>query len=84
MSPGLADEIVQVVVVNVDCSLPENIHPQQHLDEGEYVQYRRVSLSSGLRSLIEQDGGKSMPIMGLYLFALGFELGFHMRADTTL
>ena len=79
MSPGLADEIVQVVIVDVDCSRGENQTPKQHLDEGEYVTFRRVPLTSGLRSLMEQDSEHSMPIMGLYMFALGLELGFKLN-----
>ena len=83
MSPGLADEIVQVVLVEVDCSRPENQNPTQHLDEGEYVTYRRVPLTAGLRSILDQNLETSMPIMGLYMFVLGLEIGYKLSQKNT-
>jgi len=80
MSPGLADELVQVVIIQVDCTRLENQNqPKQHLDDGEDITLHRVPLTSGLRSMLEQQQQQSkktcIPIMGLYMFAVGFELG---------
>jgi len=72
MSPGLCDETVKVVVVKVDLSEPENQNPVQALDEGEYCVVKRVPISQ-LRAVL--DAGETMPIQGLYLLALGLELG---------
>ena len=74
MSPGLCNETVQVVLVEVDMSNPYNSkNPTQELDEGEFCSVKRVSLKQGLKSIL--DDGSAMPIKGLYLFALGWELG---------
>lgn len=73
MSPGLCDETVQVVVVEVDMSNPYNQNPKPQLDPGEHVTVQRVPLQQGIQRLMDQ--GTSMPIMGLYLFAIGYELG---------
>lgn len=72
MSPGLSDESVKVVIVHVDLDAPENRHPKQHLEEGEYCIVKRIPLST-LREVL--DTGTTMPIEGLYLLALGVELG---------
>eukprot|EP00913_Durusdinium_trenchii_P009575 g8995.t1 len=64
MSPGLSDETVKLVVVDVDMDKPENQQPQQELDEGEFIVVRRVSLASlpeELRSLALKG---VMPITG--------------------
>lgn len=74
MSPGLCDETVHVVIVEVDLGNPYNHGtPKPKLDIGEHVNVVRVGLQEGLKQLLEQ--GTGMPIMGLYLFALGYELG---------
>ena len=74
MSPGLCDESVQVVVVEVDLSNPYNHGtPRPQLDPGEHCVVQRVRLQDGIRQILDQ--GTAMPIMGLYLFALGWELG---------
>jgi len=77
MSPGLTDESVHIVVVMVDLDNPYNKDPQPNPDDGEFVQMKRVSLKSGLQQMLEQ--GSSMPIEGLYLFAVGFEMGLEMQ-----
>eukprot|EP00568_Trieres_chinensis_P008368 CAMPEP_0183292112 /NCGR_PEP_ID=MMETSP0160_2-20130417/1296_1 /TAXON_ID=2839 ORGANISM="Odontella Sinensis, Strain Grunow 1884" /NCGR_SAMPLE_ID=MMETSP0160_2 /ASSEMBLY_ACC=CAM_ASM_000250 /LENGTH=223 /DNA_ID=CAMNT_0025453023 /DNA_START=30 /DNA_END=701 /DNA_ORIENTATION=+ len=77
MSPGLTDESVSLVLVDVDLDDPRNAgSPQQNLDDGEHVTVRRVGLTAGLRAAL--DGGGCMPIEGLYLFALGLELGIQL------
>lgn len=74
MSPGMTDETVHIVVVDVDLSNPYNKGtPKQELDEGEHVIVKRVGLKEGLTKVLEGEGG--MPIEGLYLFSLGLELG---------
>mmetsp|Transcript_5043 Transcript_5043/g.14326 ORF Transcript_5043/g.14326 Transcript_5043/m.14326 type:complete len:237 (-) Transcript_5043:1393-2103(-) len=74
MSPGLTDETVHVVVVEVDLDNPYNHGtPKAELDDGEHVTVKRVELNAGLKQVLEE--GDSQPIMGIYLFALGLELG---------
>jgi len=74
MSPGLTDETVHVVVVEVDLDNPYNQGtPKPDLDEGEHVAVKRVGLNVGLKQVLEK--GQGQPIMGLYLFALGLEMG---------
>ena len=74
MAPGISDESVHVVIVEVDLDNPYNFGtPKPELDDGEYVTVKRVSLKDGLKNIL--DNGTSMPIQGLYLFALGLELG---------
>eukprot|EP00525_Craspedostauros_australis_P004620 CAMPEP_0198121668 /NCGR_PEP_ID=MMETSP1442-20131203/32736_1 /TAXON_ID= /ORGANISM="Craspedostauros australis, Strain CCMP3328" /LENGTH=218 /DNA_ID=CAMNT_0043780517 /DNA_START=302 /DNA_END=958 /DNA_ORIENTATION=- len=78
MSPGLCDETVHVVIVEVDLDNPYNRGtPELDLDDGEYVTVHRVSLKEGMRKVL--DGGSAMPIEGLYLFAVGLELGMGMK-----
>lgn len=73
MSPGLSDETVQIIVVNVDLDDPQNIDPEQHQDEGEQITVKRVGLTAALKDALGESD--SMPISLLYGFALGFELG---------
>ena len=78
MSPGITNESVQIVVVQVDLDNPYNQNtPQPEPDAGEYVTVKRVSLAQGIQSVLDQD--PSMPIEGLYLFALGLEMGKSMK-----
>jgi len=82
MSPGLCDETVQCVVVIVDLDNPYN-DPASDLfratpDEGEHITVRRVSLKDGFRTLLDK-GSSPMAIMGLYLFAMGLEIGKSMN-----
>ncbi|VEU34127.1 unnamed protein product [Pseudo-nitzschia multistriata] len=78
MSPGLCDETVQCVVVVVDLDNPYN-DPSGALfeatpDEGEHITVHRVSLKDGFQTLLDK-GSSPMAIMGLYLFAMGLEVG---------
>lgn len=76
MSPGLCNEIVQVVMVDVDLSNPYNHGtPTPQLDPGEFCTVRRVTLEDGMQQLMLSGSDAPMPIMGLYLFAMGWELG---------
>ena len=63
---------VQVVLVEVDLDAEENLVPQQQLEAGEFCVVKRIPLSE-LSHVLSQ--GDQMPILGLYLFALGIELG---------
>ena len=73
MSPGLCNETVHVVLVEVDLNNPYNKNPKQQLDSGEFCSVKRVSLKEGLQSVLNDTS--SMPLMGLYMFALGWDLG---------
>lgn len=80
MSPGICDETVKIVVVEVDLDLPANENPKQHLDEGEFCVVRRVPLA---RLRQELDANSScMPIEGLYLMASGIELGMKLAGQS--
>ena len=75
MSPGLTDESVHIVIVEVDLDNPYNFGaPTQKLEEGEYIKVKRVNLMDGLKKVLD-DEAESMPIMGLYMFYIGLELG---------
>jgi 8-oxo-dGTP pyrophosphatase MutT (NUDIX family) len=81
MSPGLCDETVRCVVVVVDLDNPYN-DPNGALfeatpEEGEHIRVHRVSLKVGFQKLLDQGSSVSSPmaIQGLYLFAMGLEIG---------
>lgn len=74
MSPGLCDEAIKIVVVDVDMDLEENKNPKQCLEEGEHITLKRVELFDGLKELMQKETTK-MPISLLYSFALGLEIG---------
>mmetsp|Transcript_1654 Transcript_1654/g.3021 ORF Transcript_1654/g.3021 Transcript_1654/m.3021 type:complete len:209 (+) Transcript_1654:129-755(+) len=74
MSPGICDETIKIIVVNVDLDDEVNLNPQQTLDDGEDIVMKRVDLLSGLKIMMES-GSEGMPISLLYSFALGIELG---------
>ena len=82
MSPGLTDETVQSVVVYVDLNNPYNQNPKSQPDDGEHIKIHRVSLKEGFKSLLDK-GTSPMAIQGLYLFALGLEIGKSMTTATT-
>lgn len=73
MSPGMCDETIKIVVVNVDLDEQQNQNPEQSLDDGEHITIKRVGLLSGLKDMMESDD--VIPISLLYSFALGLELG---------
>eukprot|EP00978_Attheya_sp_CCMP212_P019487 scaffold54691_cov48-Attheya_sp.AAC.1 len=77
MSPGLTDESVHCVLVEVDLDNPYNVGtPTPDLDDGEHVTVTRVDLKDGLKKVL--DDGEGMPIMGLYLFAMGLDIGMSL------
>lgn len=80
MSPGLTDESIHCVLVEVDLDNPYNHGtPKPDLDDGEHVKIRRVDLREGLKRVLDE--GEAMPIMGLYLFAQGLDLGMSLSSD---
>jgi 8-oxo-dGTP pyrophosphatase MutT (NUDIX family) len=89
MSPGLCDETIQIVVLNIDMDDPRNINPKQHMDEGESITVHRVPLSVGLKDVLAsssqatstsspspiESNSSLMPIALLQSFAIGLEMG---------
>lgn len=82
MTPGMCDETVLAVVIDVDLDDEKNRNPKQNCDEGEYVTVKRLPLFSGLRGLLEKT--KTMPIAYLYFFALGIEVGSELNSTEGL
>lgn len=80
MSPGLTNETVHIVVVTVDLDNPYNQNPKPELDDGEHIVLKRVSLKDGVQAVLDQ--GTGMPIEGVYLFALGLEIGKTLSTRT--
>lgn len=79
MSPGMISESVHVIVVDVDLDLPENQGRGIQLTsgcegEGEFCIVHRVPLTQGLKQMLDDDRN-ALPLAGLYLFALGLEIG---------
>jgi len=73
MSPGLCDETINIVIINVDLDDPQNANPKQHQDEGENITVKRVPLTAGFKQVLGTSSG--MPISMLYSFAVGLEMG---------
>ena len=73
MTPGLTDETVQIVVVNVDLDDPRNNKPVQKQEASESIHVKRVPLTKGLKQVLSNSS--SMPISLLYSFAIGLEMG---------
>lgn len=82
MSPGMTSESVHVVVVEVDLDNPYNHGtPKTAMEDGEHCTIVRLPLAQGLKKILD-DEKNAMPIMGLYLFALGLEFGSNSSAET--
>lgn len=82
MSPGLTDESLHCVLVEVDLDNPYNHGtPKAQLDDGEHVTVKRVDLREGVKRVLDE--GEGMPIMGLYLFALGLDLGMNIANNAS-
>jgi len=52
--PGMSNANLRVVVVDVDGDAPENLDPQQQLDEGEFIEVHRVPLGAGFCEALER------------------------------
>jgi len=71
---------VKLVVVEVDVDAPENLNPIQAPDDTESIILRHVPvkiLTSELSRLEAETG--AMPIEGLYLFAIGLQMGLAIQ-----
>lgn len=79
MSPGLTNETVHTVVVTVDLDNPYNRFPEAQPDDGEFIRIHRVSLNEGIQTVLDKADG--MAIEGLYLFAMGLELGKKLNTN---
>ena len=79
MSPGVCDESVKLVVVDVDLDSPANQQPSQSLEETEYISVSRVPLRSLTTELKRLEAEGAMPIEGLFLLAVGLELGLGLQ-----
>ena len=75
MSPGLSDESVKLVTVDVDLDAPENRTPEQALDETETIQVRRVPLNSLAVELERLQAAGAMPWTGLFMLVAGLRMG---------
>ena len=69
MSPGLTDESIIVTMIHID--MPQT--PETENEESEFIRVQQVPIDQALTTLLAQS--PSMPIMGLYLFSLGYKLG---------
>ena len=75
MSPGLSDESVKLVTVDVDLDAPENRTPEQALEETETIQVRRVPLNSLAVELERLQAAGAMPWTGLFMLVAGLRMG---------
>jgi 8-oxo-dGTP pyrophosphatase MutT (NUDIX family) len=75
MSPGVCDETVKLVVVDVDLDSKANQNPSQALEETEFISVTRVPVGSLTAELRRLEAEGAMPIEGLYLLAVGLEMG---------
>lgn len=74
MSPGLTDEAVKLVVVDVDLAAAENKEPTQALDEGEFIGVRRVRVGALGEELRRAEAEGVIPFAGLHLLSVGLSL----------
>eukprot|EP00927_Polykrikos_kofoidii_P075276 TRINITY_DN71393_c0_g1_i1.p1 TRINITY_DN71393_c0_g1~~TRINITY_DN71393_c0_g1_i1.p1 ORF type:complete len:270 (+),score=43.00 TRINITY_DN71393_c0_g1_i1:70-810(+) len=81
MSPGMIDETMKIVVVQVDLDARENQHPEQDEHDKGFVTTQRVRLSQLSRTLVVNNsvddcGNRGDLIFtGLQAFVEGFALG---------
>ena len=74
LSPGLTDETVTLVRVDVDLDAPENQQPRQRLEGSEFITVLRVPVR-GLRGTLDTLVARGYHIFaGLYTMALGMEM----------
>ena len=74
LSPGLSNETVQLVRVDVDLDAPENANPKQELEGSEFITVLRVP-KNGLRRQLDALAGRGYNVFaGLYTLALGMEM----------
>jgi 8-oxo-dGTP pyrophosphatase MutT (NUDIX family) len=75
LSPGLSNETVALVRVDVDLDAPENANPRQQLEGSEFITVLRVPIA-GLRLTLDALAARGYNVFaGLYTMALGMEMG---------
>ena len=82
MSPGLCDETINIVSVNVDMDDELNKNPKQNLDEGEFIKTKTVSLDSTLQKILDDGVATNIPISILYAFSLGLKMGLSLPSKS--
>ena len=75
MSPGLCDETCQLVVVEVDLSLPANQRPVQQLEDTEFIKVTRVPLQNLHERVLALENEGCISIGMLHLLSFGLQLG---------
>eukprot|EP01065_Artemidia_motanka_P019670 TRINITY_DN2344_c0_g2_i1.p2 TRINITY_DN2344_c0_g2~~TRINITY_DN2344_c0_g2_i1.p2 ORF type:complete len:205 (+),score=82.33 TRINITY_DN2344_c0_g2_i1:154-768(+) len=74
LSPGLTNESVSVVTVDVDLADPANQNPKQVLDDGEFVEVLRVPIASLPEALRERERCGDVVFAALWTLAIGLTL----------
>ena len=75
LSPGLSNETVALVRVDVDLDAPENANPKQQLEGSEFITVLRLPIA-GLRRTLDAFAARGYNVFaGLYTMALGMEMG---------
>jgi 8-oxo-dGTP pyrophosphatase MutT (NUDIX family) len=74
MSPGMTNESIKLVTVNVDLNLPANQTPKQELDEGEFCEVLKVPTASLLEELVAFDKAGVKVFTGLWCLAHGMSM----------
>ena len=73
--PGLSDETVVLVRVDVDLDDPVNANPTQELEGSEFISVLRVPIA-GFRTQLDALADRGYKVFaGLYTMALGMEMG---------
>jgi len=72
LSPGLSDESVVMVVVDVDLDDDANASPSQALEQSEFISVIRVPIHGLLRALDEYSRDGKRVFAGLYFLAWSF------------
>ena len=76
MSPGMSNEMVEVVTVRVDLGLAANQLPTQQLEEGERTTVIIVEKGALLEELRRMDAEDGVQVFfGLYCLAFGLATG---------
>lgn len=81
MSPGMTNESIMLVTVDVDLSLPANQEPQQNLDEGEFCEVLKVPTASLIKELLEFDKQGVKVFCGLWCLAHGMSVRMGAHAS---
>ena len=75
LSPGMSDELVHVVVVEIDLAAAPNRSPKQILEEGEQTVVVRTKLANLFAEVGRAQANGDVVCAGLYRLALGLSLG---------